>query len=257
MTRQTNHIFSLFTNHRYWGVALIALFTCLIPSQDILAQDLGGGQIDTGGIDQLQQLEQTQGGGGTGTGVGDDGFDLFDGERPEFFTGTTSDDVRNQGFVGATGTKIQELGFVGQAGELSGPPLADGASFGGGVNESAGGGGGGGGFGNANAGRNQSGFGAIGQGKGFQVIRKGVRTSLTPRFAAPAYGTNEISNRFNNRIGRQPVIRNDGGGLFVTINNRVATVTGYAETEAQRSRFIRQLRLEPGIDHINDQISRQ
>ncbi len=253
MIQQSKHTFSMITNYRCWAIAVLVTFTCLPPSQDTLGQDLGLG--DTG-IADLQQLDQQQSqiGGNTGTGNGGgDGIDAFTAEDADLLSGVSSDDVRNQGFVGATGERIQELGFVGPPGETSGPPLADGASFGGGVND----GGGGGGFGGGNAGRNQqNGFGGFGQGKGFQVIRKGVRTALSPRFASPTRSNAEISNRFNNRIGRLPVMANDGGGLSVSINQRVATVTGYAQTEAERSRFIRQLRLEPGIDRVIDQVTR-
>ncbi len=230
----------------------------MLMIEDTYAQDFGG--TDGGpGITDLQQLPQAPDGGGLGAGGGIGGAFGGGGDDPfsvdgEAFSSTSTTDLRNQGFVGATGQRIQEFGFVGPAGELSGPPLAENASFGGGVNDSVAGGGGGGG----NAGRNQrTGFGAIGQEKGFQVIRKGVRTSLTPRFATSTYGSDEISNRFNNRIRRQPVISNDGGGLNVSVNNRVATVTGFAQSEAERNRFIRQLRLEPGIDQVIDQVSRQ
>ncbi len=259
MIEQTEMPFMKPIKQRCWVIAAMVLLTCFVTFQDTYAQDFGGigGGQDTGSIEQLQQLQQSQVGGGSSTGtsgtsVGGGEIETFTGE--DAVLSGTNEDVRNQGFVGATGTRIEELGFVGPAGEISGPPLAEGASFGGGVNDAAATGS----FGGGNARRNQqTGFGAIGQGKGFQVIRKGVRTSLTPRFASPTYSTAEISNRFNNRIRRQPVIQNDGGGLVVSINNRVATVSGYAKSEAECNRFIRQLRLEPGIDHINDQISRQ
>jgi len=121
----------------------------------------------------------------------------------------------------------------------------------------AGGGAGGGGGGGGGGGNQQNGFGGVGQGKGFQVVRKGVRTALTPRFAAPTRTSREISTRFNSRIRRQPSMANDGRGLFVSINGRTATVSGFAQSAAERNRFMRQLRLEPGIDRIIDQISSQ
>ena len=264
MIQQTQHTFTMFTNLRYWGIAVFALFTCLLPSQDIFAQ------IDGGGIDGLQALQnQGDGGGGIGGGgiggggIGGGGIggggDSGIGNIGDALTSGQIEDLRNQGFVGATGTRIQELGFVGPPGETSGPPLTAGASFGGGVND-GGGGGAGGGFGGGGGGggnNQQNGFGGIGQGKGFQVVRKGVRTALTPRFASPTRSSRQISTRFSNRIRRQPNMANDGGGMFVSINGRVATVSGFAQSEAERSRFMRQLRLEPGIDRIVDQVGGQ
>lgn len=261
MIRQTKNTFLMLTNCRFWGIALIALFTCLLASQDMYGQDLGGGGGDIADLQQLQQTGNTGaiggGGGGTGGGgvgnIGPDAADLFGG----FQSNGEILDRRNQGFVGVTAERIQELGFVGPPGETSGPDLQDGASIGGGVNDDQGSGGGGGG-GNFNGGNQQNGFGGIGgQAKGFQVIRKGVRTALTPRFASPSRNTTDISSRFNNRIGRLPTMANDGGGLYVSINQRVATVSGYAQTEAERNRFIRQLRLEPGVDRVIDQASSQ
>ena len=259
MIRQTQHTFTMFTNLRYWGIAVLALsITCLLPSQDIFAQ------IDGGGIADLQALGDGGGGtiGGGGGGGGGDGIAAFGSEQADLLSNVQIDDVRNQGFVGATAERIQGLGFVGPPGETSGPPLADGASIGGGVNDggaAAGGGAAGGGFGGGGGGGNnqQNGFGGIGQGKGFQVVRKGVRTALTPRFASPTRSSRQISTRFSNRIRRQPNMANDGGGMFVSINGRVATVSGFAQSEAERSRFMRQLRLEPGIDRIVDQVGGQ
>ncbi len=255
------------TNCQSWGrcfvISSITILTCLASSQDILAQAQGGGGQAGGGggatgAQQQQQLlqQQAQSGGDTGAiGGGSDGggLETLASEDADLLSGVESEDVRNQGFVGSTGNRIQEQGFVGPPGESSAPPLAEGASFGGGVNDSAAGGGGGG-----NAGGNQqTGTGAFGQAKGFQVIRKGVRTRLSPRFASPSRSTEEVAMRFSNRIQRQPVIAFDGGGLSVAINQRVATVTGFAQSEAERNRFIRQLRLEPGIDRVVDQVSRE
>ena len=264
------------TNCQSWArcfvIAAIATLTCLASSQDILAQGQGGGGQAGGGggavgggqqqlqqqqiqQQQLQQQQQAQSGGGTGGDSDGGGLETLASEDADLLSGIESEDVRNQGFVGATGNRIQEQGFVGPPGESSAPPLADGASFGGGVNDSATGGGGGAG---RNVGGNrQTGFGAFGQAKGFQVIRKGVRTRLSPRFASPSRSTEEVAMRFSNRIQRQPVIAFDGGGLSVEINQRVATVTGFAQSEAERNRFIRQLRLEPGIDRVVDQVSRE
>jgi len=55
MIRQTKHTTFPLINCHCWGIAVIAVFTCLVLPQDMHAQDLGGpgGGL---GIDDLQQL---------------------------------------------------------------------------------------------------------------------------------------------------------------------------------------------------------
>ena len=181
---------------------LVCIFT--LPAGLAMGQfgiDTGG--IDTGGIDFGDFGGDDTGGtgdGGGGGGLNEDGL---------------SDDTRNQGFVGATAEGIQTLGFVGASSETSGPPLTDGATFGGGVNDSGtqatgGGGGTGGNAGGAGGGGLNGGFGGaggvaggVGGGgqlgggteNGFQVIRSSVRARLVPRINAPTIP--ERSNCFS------------------------------------------------------------
>ncbi len=227
------------------------------PAQPVDTGDLtNGGDGGTGG----------GGGGGGGTG-GSDGIV----EPVELELGGDVEDSRNQGFVGVTADRVQELGFVGASSETSGPPLSDGATFGGGVNNSgtqAGGGGGnqigGGGVNGVFGGQNQSGGGTQ---NGFQVIRQSLRTNLVPLIYAAPVSNEQTVIRFQNRIARQPVPRtrnqtvpvfsSTGGpvsSVNVQVENRTAVLTGYVGSPSERDRWERQLRLEPGVDRIINQI---
>lgn len=159
------------------------------------------------------------------------------------------DDTRNQGFIGATAPGIQERGFVGAASDNSGPALAEGATFGGGVNDSIGGGGGA----RGNAGQGQ-GFGAAQDQNGFTVIRRSLRAQLRPRYDVKRVAPNVISSRFNNRFYRLPESDEFAGRFSVSIENRTATINGAVQNQEESDRIVRQLRLEPGVYKINNQL---
>ncbi len=189
-----------------------------------------------------------QGGqGGQISDTGDANLDLSESLAIEI-----SPDTRNQGFVGATAPRIQEFGFVGAASDNSGPPLSEGATFGGGVNDSVGGGGGGGARGTA-AGAGQ-GFGAAGAENGFTVIRSNLRTRLKPSYTYPTVSSAAISSRFNNRFYRLPEAENFAGQFSVSIQNRTATISGAVRTQQESDQIVRQLRLEPGVYSIDNQL---
>ena len=242
----------------------VMVFTLILLVQDSRAQDLqipdvgGGGGATVNGAGQIDQGsgdfgQQAIGGGGGGVGGGGIGDGV--GQATDLLEAVDLIDVRNRGFVGSAAPRIIEQGFVGPPGEQTGPPLGDGATFGGGVNDGQTVGGGGGGGGAGGGGGQRNGFGGVGgQEKGFQVQRKGIRTSLSPRFAAPQLSANEIGNRFQSRLSRQPMLRNDNRSMTVRIENRTAIVSGFAGSQAEQDRFIRQLRLEPGIDRIKNQV---
>ena len=154
--------------------------------------------------------------------------------------------MRNQGFVGATAPGITENGFVGAGSQTFGE-LAEGATFGGGVNDgtassipSGSGGGGAGGFNGANA--------------GGSVIRSNLRTRLRPAFAAPVIPSRVIEGNFNSNLARQPTAQSLVGRYQVRIENRTAIVTGVVDTQADADRLIRQLRLQPGVYGIVSQL---
>lgn len=239
---------------------LICLITCLIGTEDTFGQVIPTappGPIDTDNINNggNQFGGGALGGGGGGGGLGGAGggnLGAFSADDADLLGGVQIMDVRNQGFVGQTASGIQESGFVGPPGESLAPPLSGGANFGGGVNNNSGGNGGNGGGGNF-GGNRQNGFGAAGQEKGFQIIRRGIRTNLTPQFTTPVIDSQNIIRRFNQRLTRQSNVSSQTGQLSVIINERIATVTGTGVDAVEKARYIRQLRLEPGIDRVVDQ----
>ena len=168
---------------------------------------------------------------GAGEGVGELGSAV---EFEEF------SDTRNQGFVGATADQIQESGFIGRS-VLLGSPLAEGASFGGGVNNI-----------NSNqvniggtAAGGRGGFGAASN--GVQVIRRSMRSRVRPSFDAPKLSEAQVTGRFERRMGLQPSDVAVSGGYKVSIKNRTATLSGSVGSKAESDRLARQLRLEPGV----------
>ena len=206
-----------------------------LPAQGAIDDLAGlGGGGDGGGVD---------GGVGGGDGGGDGGVNL-DGAAELDFGGAP--DMRNQGFVGATAPGITANGFVG-AGSQNFGELAEGATFGGGVNDgtsssipSGSGGGGAGGFNGANA--------------GGSVIRGNLRTRLRPAFAAPTIPSRVIEGNFNSNLARQPTAQSLMGRYQVRIENRTAIVTGFVDSQADADRLIRQLRLQPGVYGIVSQL---
>lgn len=191
------------------------------------------------------------GGGGTTAGDNDDAVDIDDAASLDL--GGQGEDNRNQGFVGATAPGVTENNFVGAASQTFGA-LAEGATFGGGVNDGAtssvpsGAGGGGGRFGGGGAG----GFGAVNGGG--SVIRSSLRTRLRPSFTAPRIAPQVIEGNFYNNIARQPSAQSLVGRYQVFVENKSATVVGTVNTRAEADRLIRQLRLQPGIYEIDNQL---
>ena len=260
--RQTNSLKSPFDRCRIaislngilFSSIVLLLFTCCCGVQDAHAQ-IDGGDLGGGGAIDVGNNNTDTGGGNIGTGGGDTASVFGNDENfGSVLGGVDTADVRNQGFVGSTSTVIQENGFVGPPGETSGPPLSDGASFGGGVNDVGGGTGGGGGGAAGNQNRN-TGFGAAGQQgivKGFEVLRSSVRANLRPQFAAPQVSGSQVVQRFQNRIRQQPNMGSDGGGIQISIEGTTATMVGYAQSAEESNRVERQLRLEPGVYRIEN-----
>lgn len=214
----------------------------------------GGGQVggDTGGQADGGQANTGQNTGSTGSGsttaegegVGDLGGAI---ELDEF-----SEDTRNQGFIGSSATRIQEFGFVGRPSVLIGPPLSEGASLGGGVNDSVGstvniGGGGG----NARGG-GAAGFGAASN--GVTITRRSMRSKVRPNFSAPRLNGAQVSNRFDSHYSLQPGSQFQRKNYSINIQNRTAFLNGSVTTLAESERLVRQLRLEPGVYKIVNQL---
>ena len=188
-------------------------------------------------IGDLQALVPPDGGPGGPGGPGGDNEDLVSIE--------TSENTRNQGFVGPTAPGISaepQDGFVGAVSEQSGPPLAAG-SFGGGVNNVT-----------------PPTFGGAattdgGEDRGFTVVRRSVRARLRPSFYAPRVPDAAVTSRFQNRFSRQPGSQSTGGQYSVSVNNRTATIRGWVNSAADSQRLERQLRLEPGVYRIVNELS--
>lgn len=255
------------TTRRLVTLTAILSVTFLFASQDLHAQFDGGGlgggvgggiPTDGGGGNIGGDFAGNDAGNAGNNGGGNDGGNFGDDASfGEVLGGAASDDVRNQGFVGSTGTSIQESGFVGPPGETTGPPLADGANFGGGVNDvnlTTGGGAGGNAGGRLN--NRNNGFGVAGQQgivKGFEVLRSSVRANLSPQFDSPTVSPDQIENQFQQTIRRIPNMTGDGSGVQISIVGTTATVRGIVASEAEINRIERQLRLQPGVYRIDDQ----
>lgn len=154
-----------------------------------------------------------------------------------------SENTRNQGFVGATAPGIStesDAGFVGAVSEQSGPDLVEDASFGGGVN---------------NVAPVVPVLGANGEVNSFSVVRKSIRARLVPNFYAPATPGNQVSTRFQNRLSRQPGSQFSGSSYSVTVSDRTAYIRGSVNSTADSQRLERQLRLEPGVYQIVNELS--
>ncbi len=162
---------------------------------------------------------------------------------------SVTDDQRNQGFVGATAIDVQEAGFSGVSSDTSGSAPSEGANFGGGVNGSGGGN-------RAGGGRGAGGAGA-GNANGFVVSRRSLRAKVRPRFSFTPVSSQQVSDRFNNSFYRLPQSQNFSGQYQVSVQNKKATVTGSVSTKDDMDRVIRQLRLQPGVYSIDNQLQIQ
>ncbi len=220
-------------------VLVLAFASFASAQRDQGGGDLGGGDFGGGNIPITDPGLQDQGDTGntnTGGGEGDGEIDSVDPIR----LGFDIEDMRNQGFVGPTAPYTAENGFVG--------PPSDNNQLGGLAEERFTGGGTNSDLGNRSATTTSRNL----QENGFTVIRKSIRSRLRPAFAAPSTPGFVAVSRFQSRMLRQPVVRNFGSGINVTISNRTAVLTGTVRTEAERQIIKRQLRLEPGVYRIED-----
>ena len=231
-----------------FGVAIFLLSAQLSAQDDIDPGGIDPPVVDTPVVDNTDTF--SGGGGGTSTTDNNDTVDIDDASSLDL--GSSGIDNRNQGFVGATAPGISENIFVGAASQTFGD-LADGASFGGGVNDRStnsipsGAGGG-----NAGAGRGGAG-GFTGTSSG-SVIRSSLRTRLRPAFAAPVVPPQVTEFNFNDNLARQPSAQSLLGRYQVSIENKTATVVGVVNSQADADRLIRQLKLQPGIYGIVNQL---
>jgi hypothetical protein len=255
MNRPLTSKFSSHNFPQYFIAPLLALAFAIGCPAFAFGQDggIGGGGIDPGTPTTPSTPDTPSNGGGGGTQTGEI-ENLGDGTvDPSNVEIILSDDVRNQGFVGATAPGVQSLGFVGAASEATGPPLAPDATFGGGVNGNSSGGAGGGGRAGAFGG-GQQGFGAAQSQNGFSVTRRNLRARLVPDIGARAIAPEAIAYRFQDSLSRLPQTQFSSAQYQISIANRTATVTGFAPSQPEADRIIRQLRLQPGVYQIDNQL---
>jgi hypothetical protein len=233
-----------------------------IPQQPQSGQQLGQGQGQTGQGQQNQtggqQTAQTNTGGGA--------VEIDPSQAVGFIE---IENTRNQGFVGVAATRVTEPGFVGWPSDTSGPPLAEGATFGGGVNNGQGGSfsstSRSGGFGAGGLGGGRGGIGRLGGNLGggqfgtgsqnfFQVQRSGLRGAITPSFETAQVTNEQLVNNFNVSFSRLPQSQSFEGQYQVSVKDKRATVTGWVETQADANRLIAQLRFQPGIYSVDNQL---
>ncbi len=223
---------------------LVSLATTAVDGQD-----LGGGDVGTPVV-QPQPTVPTNQGTTSNVTTGGEAPDISIGDQ---VTIDLSENTRNQGFVGALAPNIVDRGFVGAASDLTGPALAEGASFGGGVNGTGGAGGGRATAAAGGRGGQQAGFGAA-LNSGVTVTRRSLRSRVRPVFTAPALPAAEVSSRFSNTFYRLPKALDFSGQFNVSVENRTAIITGSVATEADADSLVRQLRLQPGIYQIDNQL---
>ena len=224
----------------------------------LLSAQLQAQVIDGGGI--IPDINPPVAGGddtGGGTTAGGSGETVDLDGAASLDLGGSDEDNRNQGFVGATADRVIGNTFVGAASQTFGA-LAEDGTFGGGVNDgntsSIPGGGGGGGGGNAAGGGLGGGAGGFTGGTSGSVIRSNLRTRLRPAFDAPVIPPRATEFDFNNKLARQPSAQSLIGRYRVTVQNKTATVTGVVNSVADADRLIRQLKLQPGIYGVVNQL---
>jgi BON domain len=176
-------------------------------------------------------------------------------------------DVRNSGFVGPTSAVVRQNGFVGASSPAMGSvpqenstglqgsgaggtgttaPRTTGAASGGARTTGAGGL-----AGNRNLGGGIGGFGQGSQGT-FQVTRSSLRFPLTNQINFKAATNDQVVSRFQSRVNRNSALPKSG--FNVSVSNGVATVTGEVDSSTAAALIESQLRLEPGIYKIDNQL---
>lgn len=234
------------------ALTVLAAIWGLANSQG-LAQDTGNQGGGQGGFDFGNQSDfGNVFGGNTGDGgsgdfsIGDDPFGL---QRDVEIT----ENVRfENGFVGVTTGDLdgegseQSVGFVGQR---------SGEDFGGGINNSLTLGSSGNTGAGARAGNQAGGFVGGGTSLYFEVQRRGIRARLRPAFAfVPRIDNRLAATQFVSRLDRLPATQEMEKSFSIQISNRTAVITGTVGSVAERDQIERQLRLEPGIYRINNQL---
>lgn len=219
--------------------ASLALSASTLSGQDFP----GGGDIPGGGTGGDQQVPDTGGGnvpGQQAEQLGEaevqnlgDFINQFNLEPEE----VEIENQRLQPFVGPSRAAFSEQGVSHPRSQI----------------DQAAGGGGGAGFG---GGRGQGAPATSDALEGFEVPRAGIRSRLVPRIEVRfPVSAATVGNRFQQRLTRIPAINSAAAGVNVSVQNRVATLSGTVATSEIRDRIERMARLEPGISRIVNQIT--
>lgn len=205
-----------------FGILVLAL--CM-PANGQDGGDNGG--FDPGNVDPNQIVNGGTNETGDFSTVGD-----FSPDVPEI------EDLRGEnGFVGRTRERIEEQGFVGPTKELI--ESVSGASNAGGGGNFGGGGGG---------------FGAAAD-NGFTVSRSSVRARVRPNFSFPTVSPQTIQEGFQRRVQRLPNLRTGAPmSIQVKVEGTTATLTGRVVDQESIDNMVGQLRMEPGIYRIVNQV---
>ena len=210
----------------------------------------GGVGTDTGNANQGFDFGNF-GNGGFGNGL--DGFQDFGGFQLQNEVEIEPSLRSETGFVGVRTDDVVAQGEDGRSQGFIGPRIE--SSFGGGnngqINQNAGtnrqGGAGGGG--------GAAGFQGIGNSLFFQVQRQGLRTRLSRNFISRTLIQGPIVGpRFVSTLARIPQTRAIPNTYKVTVANKTATISGSVSSQSQADQIVRQLRLEPGVYRINNQL---
>ena len=222
---------------------MIGFSSSLLSAQD--TGGLGGLGGDNGGFNF--------GGGGGDGGFG--GFGDFGGFQLQNEIEIEPSLRLENGFIGVRSTDLAGQGEDGRSQGFIGLRSGEG-EFGGGnngvVNQLG-----------TNAGRQggaatggvAGGFQGVGNSLFFEVQRQGLRTRLSRNFISrtliqgPIIGTQFVS-----RMNRIPQTRAIANSYNISVSNRTATITGTVVNQAQADKIVRQLRLEPGVYRINNQL---
>ena len=186
---------------------------------------------------------------GGGGGDGDGGLELEEFNFGNFDEQSSAgENPRDSGFVGVSPGNIPEaFGTFRHVGPIQGAIGGDGGGEGGGPTTPGRGGGVGGAGGGA------------GSETGFEIVRQPtnavtpLRSRIVPRFSsrpiAPAFVSSQVNQRFN-----PAVLRQSGYNANISVQGRTAFVSGTAPNQQQARILSRQLRFEPGISRVRNQM---
>lgn len=264
-------------------IATAAAVAVLAWAGHVRAQGGSGGNSGSGGVGTggsgfptTSTGNQSTGGssGGAGGSPGNSPIDImnnqlnlgnFTAERIQPFVGLSSTNVAHpRSMMGAGSTAGSSgIGGTGGAGGAGGSNRLGGGGAGGATSSSALGGGNalqsmfgspfGGQFGSPLGGQFGNPFGGntgFNMGGTNPMSRRGVRAALNYTFTDSGGAlTKNLSTDFAGRIARTPQFAKVAG-INVTVDNRVATLTGTVATDEQRELVERQLLLEPGVSEV-------